>query len=67
MQKISPGQVKGCIYVRLEDSANTFTEEFSKSVDNMILSLKTKLEKYLNDGEESQEEQLEGTNDIYVR
>lgn len=56
VQKISPAQVKGCIYVRLEDSANAFTKEFAQSVDGMILKLKAKLEEYLRNNEKSKEE-----------
>ena len=73
VQKISPAQVKCCVYVRLEDSANAFTEEFARAVDNMILKLQTKLGEYLQAKEESKEEDIEGEddgeldpNDIYV-
>ena len=52
VQKISPAQIQGYVYVRLEDSANAFTEEFSLAVDNMILKLKTLFEDYQKDKEE---------------
>ena len=63
VQKISPAQVKSCVYVRLEDSANAFTEEFAQAIDDMILKLRDKLEEYLSDKEESKEEEIEGEDD----
>lgn len=47
VQKICPGAIKGLVYVRLEDSANQFTEELVEALNAMILDMQSKLKEKL--------------------
>ena len=41
------GAIKGLVYVRLEDSANQFTEELVEALNAMILDMQSKLKEKL--------------------
>lgn len=81
MQNVCPGSVVGCVYVRLEDSANKFDQVLVDNINAMILDLKQKVinnnivtngsENKAQDEESEEEDAIDETilsaDEVYIR